>query len=94
MESVVERRGKLLEFEAGAKTDGSGLSTLIWSSQRCLPFLCIMSLCCHPTGLSWVRDCRIKLITCREKKDRRDGVTDVTDMQRVPRGWDCKLVRK
>lgn len=51
MESEVERRGKLLEFEAGAKTDGSGLSTLIWSPQRCLTFLCITSLCCHPTGL-------------------------------------------
>lgn len=77
MESEVERRGKLLEFEAGARTDGSGLSTLIWSSQRRLTFLCIMGLCCHPTGLSAGREYRIKLITCRKKGregrcDRRD----------------------
>lgn len=77
MESEVERRGKLLEFEAGAKTDGPGLSTLIWSSQRCLTFLCILSLCSHPTGLSVSGDYRIKLITCRKKGqegrcDRRD----------------------
>lgn len=68
-------RGEANYWVRGTKTDGSGLSSLISSSQRYLTFLCIISLCCHPTSL---RDCRIKSITYRNEGQEgwRDWVTE------------------
>lgn len=70
---------QIIGFQGGTTTDGSGLSSLISSSQRYLTFLCIISSCCQSNHWQSVKgDYRIKLITYRNdggmewQQERRD----------------------
>lgn len=70
-------RGKKM-IRRGGKDRLIALSSLISSSQRYLTFHCIMSWCCHPTGLSIrgrLQD-QINKKHERETQTRKDCMTD------------------